>query len=731
LLAPVVALALVVVVAAVGTGIAIRAVQNSRTALTEQALPPLLAAQAMIGDVDGLASLATLLAEAENLLALDQRRERARTHLQGIDRSLRQLVTNSGSTPELAAVSRAVDDLRGDIARLAMRSGERISDEAELDGLAQALRSFAAVSGDAADNDVQQVLVAGAMLVLAQSPIQITVLQRRIDALLVNVISERQRTELGRLLSSSTGIALVKRRVLVHRNQTFALAREVTASAREASQLVQELVNNRQATLTQQIDADARLTRMLLLVLGLAAMAGLAVVWLVARTVHHDVVTPIRRVTAAIISWREGHPISLPRTNGGELDAMASAFEGLLSSLEARNAALAVSQDRLAEQTARLEAVQAISADAIVAMDGRGRITGFNHAAELLFRRKADEMRGKSFKDLVPPAHRASYQHRAAELMMGPDRSTLLGDWREFRAFRPDGSEVPVSVTAAKTTVDRRASLTLFIRDMTDAAQAESALREARDLAEAASLAKSEFLATVSHELRTPLNAILGFSEVLRSGIGGELSGEQNGYVGDISTAGTQLLRLIDRILQLAQLEAGSFRLDESIDDVALAVHAALERHRAAAGARTITLAERIDPPSIWLRCDPRALATMLDMLIENAITAAPAGTEVLVQALERDAGCTLSVIDRGPGIAPADSARLLQRHGRISGRAAGSAGVPTGQEGMGLGLPITRELMALHGGRLSIAPAPSNTGTRVSLWFPPDRVHVEGRPGA
>ncbi|MDX2101492.1 MAG: histidine kinase dimerization/phospho-acceptor domain-containing protein [Alphaproteobacteria bacterium] len=722
LLIPVLVLVVTLVVSALGSWVIIKRVQHSHRHVSTEVLPPMLLAQTLIGDVDSLAILANLMIASENRLQLEERRERVRERLWSIDRGVRGLASYAANRASMAELGDSVEDLRTEIARLAVGTGTRIDQELARDNLGQRLRALA--SQESPDAAGQRALTSVALMLSVVSPFQVTSLSRTLAQQLRGMDNREMAAELEALALGPDGLATVMRGLLTAQNQTYALAREVQMSSESVSDKVARLVSYTTGDFNQQLTDDLQITDLSVVAVGISIAAGLILVTMVVLKTRRDVVAPIETITTVISDWREGNPVTLPRTGTVELDRLASAFERWLAAVEARNAALAISQERLAEQTARLEAVQAVTADAVVAMDERGRLTSFNPAAVSLFGRTQAEMRGRSFKDLVPANTRRLYQRYAADLVQGPDRSSVLGDWRTFRALHADGHEIPVSVTAAKTTVDGRAALTLFIRDMTESARAEQALREAKELAEAASQAKSEFLATISHELRTPLNAILGFSEALRAGMCGPVTALQADYLGDIETAGAQLLGQIDRILALARLEAGDYQLSDSLDDLALAVQAAVARHQGEATRRSVTIATGSMPADLWLLCDPRALALALDQVLHNAVRFAPAGSTVEVAVTSSRDGCAILVTDHGPGMGLDQIAQVLSRFGRLhAARKLGErASLPTGQEGMGLGLPIAREVMHLHGGRLSIV-SPPNGGTRVVMSFPPTRL--------
>ena len=239
----------------------------------------------------------------------------------------------------------------------------------------------------------------------------------------------------------------------------------------------------------------------------------------------------------------------------------------------------------------------------------------------------------------------------------------------------------------------------------------------ARENAEAASRAKSQFLANMSHELRTPLNAILGFSEMITSRVFAEKQDRHYEYAGLIHDSGFHLLTLINDILDLAKIEAGSWTLRESdVDLAAIAFEATtMVRPRAeASGSFLLTEIERGLPR---LRGDERALKQILLNLLSNAIKFTPRGGRVTVFARARsDGGILLGVSDTGVGIAREDQDRVFQNFGQ------GRHDVVTADKGTGLGLPIVKGLVEAHDGRIELTSTVGE-GTTVIVHLPVHRV--------
>jgi signal transduction histidine kinase len=211
---------------------------------------------------------------------------------------------------------------------------------------------------------------------------------------------------------------------------------------------------------------------------------------------------------------------------------------------------------------------------------------------------------------------------------------------------------------------------------------------------ESASRHKSDFLATMSHELRTPLNAIIGFTEVLHEQMFGELNERQLAYVRDVLAAGRHLLSLINDVLDLAKIEAGRMELDLSPVAVPDVLRSALSMHSEQAERGGIALALTTEPDEITIEADERRLRQIVFNLLSNAIKFTPTDGRVDVSARLDDGRVEIAVADTGPGIAAADHAAIFEEFEQATDG--------KGQdEGTGLGLPLSRRLVELHGGRL------------------------------
>ncbi|MCH7710400.1 MAG: PAS-domain containing protein, partial [Proteobacteria bacterium] len=258
--------------------------------------------------------------------------------------------------------------------------------------------------------------------------------------------------------------------------------------------------------------------------------------------------------------------------------------------------------------------------------------------------------------------------------------------------------------------------------NITERKRAEEALRAAKEEAEIANRAKTEFLANVTHELRTPLNAVIGLSELMNEAMFGPLGHPKyTEYAKDITESGRHLLDLIEDILDLSRIEVGKLELYEEKVDVVKVVDACMMILRSRAEAGRIEIQTSLPEDVPMLMADERKLKQILLNILSNAIKFTPAGGAVTLEAyVEKDGGFVFMIRDTGIGIASKHLSTAMAPFGQVDGS------LSRKYQGTGLGLPLTKALVELHGGGIELASV-IDVGTEVTIRFPKSRVVAAG----
>ncbi|ACK65338.1 multi-sensor hybrid histidine kinase [Rippkaea orientalis PCC 8801] len=384
-------------------------------------------------------------------------------------------------------------------------------------------------------------------------------------------------------------------------------------------------------------------------------------------------------------------------------------------------------EDDRKESEARFAGILDNANEAIISIDEQQQITLFNHAAEKTFGYQAVNVLGQPFNQLIPPRFQDSHYQYVEDFSTCLETSRQMVGRRPVFGRRQDGSEFLAEVSISKIQLKGRKLFTAIVRDITERQQAEEALKQAKEAADAANRAKSEFLASMSHELRTPLNAILGFTQVMRRDR--TLNPEHQQNLSIISRSGEHLLELINDILEMSKIEAGrttfhsnSFDLYRLLDNLEAMLHLKAQEK----GLQLIF--ERTPEVPQYLETDEGKLRQVLINLLGNAIKFTEEGgvtLRVKSEVRSRKGGfresatlrtidlekpaltpiiadseqivITFEVEDSGPGIAPEEVDQLFAAFGQTeTGRQA--------QEGTGLGLPISRKFVQLMGGNISVS---------------------------
>jgi protein-histidine pros-kinase len=355
-----------------------------------------------------------------------------------------------------------------------------------------------------------------------------------------------------------------------------------------------------------------------------------------------------------------------------------------------------------------LQALLDSAPDAMVVTAPDGTVRQVNSQAETMFGYPRQELDGQPFSLLVPEA----------ESIRGPAHA--VGPGLRLPARRRDGSHFPAEITLSSLEdAEGGLQVTAAIRDVSDQVALEQQLRTARDAADAANAAKSDFLSRMSHELRTPLNAVIGFAQILELD---ELTEDQQDAVAQIAHGGRHLLELINEVLDIARIESG--RLSLSCEPVYLAevLEEVTDLVRPLASARRITVAHRsLSGVGIYVLGDRQRLKQVLLNVLSNAIKYNRAGGRVelewVTDVQEDEVG--IVVRDTGAGIAEDQMPKLFDPFERLGAE-------HTEVEGSGVGLAISLKLVQAMGGRIEVASA-LGQGTTFTVVVP----HALPAPGS
>jgi PAS domain S-box-containing protein len=360
---------------------------------------------------------------------------------------------------------------------------------------------------------------------------------------------------------------------------------------------------------------------------------------------------------------------------------------------------------------ARFQGVLEYAPDAIVIVNGTGRVVYFNAQAQAVFGYEATAVIGEPIETLLPQRLRRPHLGHRAGFLTAP-RMRSMGEGLELHGLRASGEEFPVEISLSPIDTEAGRLVMSAIRDISERKRIERTLQEKNLELERASQAKDRFLATMSHELRTPLNAIIGFTGLMLMKLAGPLTADQEKQLGMVQSSGKHLLSLINDLLDLAKIEAGSVEL--VLEPVACAplVEEVTQTLRPAAQAKGLELLLDVQGDALAVHADRRALQQILINLANNAVKFTTSGSVTIsVRALDTSqAPCVeFAVADTGIGITADDQARLFRAFTQVGG----AHGRKT--EGTGLGLHLSNKLAELMDSRIDVRSEPGH-GSRFSL---------------
>ena len=470
-----------------------------------------------------------------------------------------------------------------------------------------------------------------------------------------------------------------------------------------------------------------------------------------ARTlrVFRDNLVERRRVQEEL---REAHD-----TLEQKVKARTAELEDAIARLTSENVRRMRVEEALQDSKARLSAILSIAPEAVIVANDAMQIQLFNKGAEAIFGYREEEMIGRSIETLIPERIRPIHRRHFEAFSTSPQRTRGMSQRPEVYGLRKHGTEFPAQASVTRVTLGDEEIFTVILHDITERKQAEEALINseralqdrveelertrsalevqgaklsrlaedlaiARDEAEDANRTKSAFLASMSHELRTPLNAVIGFSEIIKDERFGPTGCPQYlQYAHDIYSSGKHLLALINDILDLSKVESGKAELHDDYVEFSSVVQSALTLVRARAEKAGVAIEQRLDDGLPLLKADERKLKQVLANLLSNAVKFSSPGDKIVLKAWCREeSGFVFQVVDYGIGIAPEDIPTALSTFGQVDSRLSREF------EGTGLGLPLSKSLIELHGGTLDLQSR-VGAGTTVTVRLPAVRIV---RPG-
>ncbi len=358
-------------------------------------------------------------------------------------------------------------------------------------------------------------------------------------------------------------------------------------------------------------------------------------------------------------------------------------------------------------------AVLKASPCAIMSISPLGYFNDYNPATLEMFVYSKDELASKDKTWLDSLIPKRLHEDERLVLTQYTDNAvgSLINYSFEFFGLRQNGQEFPIELTITPIHTEENNFYSLFIRDLTTFKQAEAALQQGLLEAEQANTVKSQFLAMMSHEIRTPLNAILGIQDLL---VNTPLNVQQTEYVTIAAQAGTQLLRLVNEILDLTKVESGKLDLEQLDFDAVPMVEVCMQLFAIKAQEKSLALHTIIEPDlNTWIKGDPYRFRQLILNLVSNAIKFTEKGsvTIKLSKSSQTDDDCALlvEVIDTGIGIPGDLQAGLFEVFVQVDPSDTRKYG------GSGLGLAISKRLVTLWGGQIGIDSTPS-VGSR--FWF-------------
>lgn len=351
-------------------------------------------------------------------------------------------------------------------------------------------------------------------------------------------------------------------------------------------------------------------------------------------------------------------------------------------------------EETLRESEIRHRTIFESTVEGIINIDDKGIIESLNPAIEKLFGYNADELIGKNIAVLMPEPF-ASQHDLFVKRLVQTGRDTVIRKDRELVAKKKDGTTFSVEIALDRMFIDGKKMFTGIIRDITSRKEAEREIIMAKEEAERASHAKSDFLSSMSHELRTPLNAVLGFAQLMELDL--TLSDETKDYINEILIAGNHLLGLINEVLDLTRIESGHVDLVLEAVNLNKLLKECISLIEPIAQKKNIHIINSLSDEDIVLHGDKTRIKQIIINLLSNAVKYNHENGEVIILAKSvDDEFYRISIKDTGYGIKDEDITGLFEAFNRLDAK-------DSTIEGTGIGLVITKKLVELMGGNIGV----------------------------
>ena len=425
------------------------------------------------------------------------------------------------------------------------------------------------------------------------------------------------------------------------------------------------------------------------LILGCGLLLSILATWLGFRVFIKQPLLRLHKSIENVDQFGEAGPVRVGQND--ELGTVMTAFNTMLDQDGKKTKLLASEREKFAR-------IFDSMLDSLVVVDKDMRVVMANKACSSLFNQPRDQIVGASILTLFHP---------------GEISQSSLGSHPRLEAVLADGETIPIETSVSRMLFDGEPATACVFWDIREVLARERVLEQSMFEARAANKAKSEFLANMSHELRTPLNAIIGFSEGMIAGVLGDTDrATRMAYTKDIYDSARHLLALINDILDIAKIETGEVKLYKERTELD-AIFDTVERimtPRAVQGEMSLEMS--VPEGDTHFDVDVLRLKQILINLVSNAIKFSARGGTVSVMGQRKGQNVEIVVRDSGIGMTPEEVQDALQPFRQVDNS------TTRNYEGTGLGLPLSKNLVELHGGSLQISSA-RGRGTEVTISFP------------